>query len=233
LRTRGTLLFNLTTLQTRTISINAPETSYFQLAPYMVSTIRSVFKCLFLKKKSGLCIYSVCGFPYHVIAKWLIYFKNLFGIQTIRNNPDFSIFGILNQQWHHWERKNLWGVTDSTITYREPCNDACSWNINYILLPFNLMLKWKFLFKLPVIPVAVVGIAGEREEINNKVSCQYLHSVPKNALWKRKKYCLCLQNATRVKPHVNLSKRVSFSFSSISAVWLQISNKYSSTVLFK
>lgn len=139
-------------------------------------------------------------FSYRILAKWLIYFKNWFEIQTIRNNPDFSVFGILNQQWQHRECKNLWGVTDSTITCRETFNDAWSWNINYILLLINLIFKWKFLFKLPVIPVAVVGIAEEREEINNKVSCQYLHSVPKNRFVKKKLYCRWNKMQPELKP---------------------------------
>jgi hypothetical protein len=50
------------------------------------------------EKIFGSCIYYACGFSYHVLAKWLIYFKNWFAIQTIRNNPDFSIYGTLNQQ---------------------------------------------------------------------------------------------------------------------------------------
>jgi len=95
------------------------------------------------------------------------------------------------------------------------------------------MLKWKFLFKLPVIPVAVVGIVVEREDRNNKVSVQYLHSVSKIALRRRKLNCRCLQNTTRVKNHANASKRIYFSFSSISVMLLQFPNKYSSTELFK
>ena len=107
-------------------------------------------------------------------------------------------------------------MTESTVTYRGSYNDACGWKINYILLLFNLMLKWNFLFKLPVFPVSVAGIAGERKEINNKVSFQYLHSVPKIALWRRKLYCRCLQNATGVKTHVNLSKLFIFRFRAFS-----------------
>jgi len=82
------MLFSLTTPQNRTININAPETSYFQLAPLILPNILSVFKFLFLKKKFGLCISYVCGFTYHVLAKWLIYFKNWFAIQTNRSNPE-------------------------------------------------------------------------------------------------------------------------------------------------